>query len=125
MLDDAHRRGDTDFGRHILPRLPSSHRAFAYDFAANKVPGVRPHEERGYWRDIGTLDAYLAAQRDVLGPLPRFGLVNPKWPIRGDYRVRRSKERSAAIARRGLRLVATGTGVSAPQSEKQHRPESS
>lgn len=125
LLDDAHRRGDTDFGRHILPRLPSSHRAFAYDFAANKVPGVRPYEERGYWRDIGTLDAYRAAQRDVLGPLPRFGLVNPKWPIHGDYRMRRSKERSAAVARRGLRLVATGTGVSAPQSEKQHWLESS
>ena len=37
---------------------------------------------RGYWRDIGTLDAYRAAQRDVLGPAPRFSLDNPKWPIR-------------------------------------------
>ncbi|MEO8009347.1 MAG: sugar phosphate nucleotidyltransferase [Betaproteobacteria bacterium] len=84
LLEDANRRGHTCFGQHILPRLPSSHRALAYDFAVNKVPGVRPCEETGYWRDIGTLDALRDAQRDVLGPLPRFSLVNPKWPVRGD-----------------------------------------
>jgi glucose-1-phosphate adenylyltransferase len=84
LLKQARRRGDTDFGHHILPKLPHSHRVFAYDFSRNTVPGVRPQEERGYWRDIGTLDAYRAAQRDVLGPLPRFELSNGKWPIRGD-----------------------------------------
>ncbi|MFH1605044.1 MAG: sugar phosphate nucleotidyltransferase [Pseudomonadota bacterium] len=83
LLEQADRRGDTDFGYHILSRLPHTQRVFAYDFASNRVPGVRPHEERGYWRDIGTLDAYCAAQRDVLGPLPRFDLINPQWPIRG------------------------------------------
>ena len=93
LLEQANRRGDTDFGRHILPRLPHSHRVFAYDFASNKVSGVQPYEERGYWRDIGTVDAYQAAQRDVLGPLPRFNLVNPKWPIRGGgHRLRRPFE---------------------------------
>jgi glucose-1-phosphate adenylyltransferase len=87
LLEEANRRGDTDFGCHIMPRLACSYRVFAYDFANNKVPGIQPHEERGYWRDIGTIEAYKAAQRDVLGPLPRFSLVNPKWPIRGgDYR---------------------------------------
>jgi len=41
----------------------------------------------GYWRDTGTIEAYKAAQRDVLDPLPRFSLVNPNWPIRGgNYR---------------------------------------
>ncbi len=83
LLEQANRRGDTDFGHHILPRLPHSHRVFAYDFAGNRIPGVQPHEERGYWRDIGTVDAYRAAQRDVLGPLPRFSLANPNWPICG------------------------------------------
>lgn len=86
ILEEANRRGDTDFGHHIMPRLEHGYRAFAYDFSGNKVPGVQPYEERGYWRDIGTIEAYKAAQRDVLGPLPRFSLVNPKWPIRGIYR---------------------------------------
>lgn len=99
LLKEAHRCGDTDFGHHILPRLPRVCRTFAYDFSSDKVPGVQPHEERGYWRDIGTLEAYNAAQRDVLGPLPRFNLVNPQWPIRGGDRIA-----LVAAARRAMRL---------------------
>lgn len=88
LLDAGHRSGETDFGRHILPRAVLSRRVLAYDFAGNKVPGIRPHEEQGYWRDIGTPAAYRAAQRDVLGQRPRFSLVNREWPIRRDrYRV--------------------------------------
>jgi glucose-1-phosphate adenylyltransferase len=83
LLEAASRRGDTDFGRHIMPRLPVSCRAFAYDFACNQIPGLRPYEEHGYWRDIGSLDAYQAALHDVLDPLPRFSLNNPAWPLRG------------------------------------------
>lgn len=83
LLEEASRRGDTDFGRHIMPRLAGRRGAFAYDFASNKVPGIQPYEERGYWRDVGTLDSYQAAQRDVLDPLPCFRLENPEWPIRG------------------------------------------
>jgi len=82
LLRQAHRRGDVDFGLHILPRLPQSHRIFAYDFMTNCVPGVQPHEEPGYWRDIGTLDAFEAARRDVAEPLPRFSLSNSQWPFR-------------------------------------------
>lgn len=92
LLEEANRRGDTDFGRHVMPRLPRSHRALAYDFSSNKVPGVQPHEERGYWRDIGEVDAYEAAQRDVLGTSPRFSLSNSEWPIHGgDYRALKNK----------------------------------
>jgi glucose-1-phosphate adenylyltransferase len=83
LLDEADQRGDTDFGRHIMPRLPGRRRVFAYDFASNEIPGVQPYEERCYWRDVGTLAAYQAAQHDVLDPLPRFSLVNSAWPIRG------------------------------------------
>ena len=109
LLEQAARRGDTDFGHHILPRLAHSHRVFAYDFASNRIPGVQPYEERGYWRDIGTVEAYRAAQRDVLGLLPRFNLVNPKWPIRGDAcRVRRRMVPPAAMAMAGAPHIAIG-----------------
>ena len=81
LLEEANRHDAPDFGRHIMPILPRRNRAWAYDFARNCIPGVRPCEERGYWRDIGTIDAYYAAQQDVLGPLPRFNLANPEWPI--------------------------------------------
>ena len=122
LIEQANRRGATDFGHHILPRLAHSHRVFAYDFASNQVSGVQAYEERGYWRDIGTIDAYLAAQRDVLGPLPRFNLVNPKWPIRGDaYRVQRRIASSAAMVPPGARHFAAGTNANAPIAERDRR----
>jgi glucose-1-phosphate adenylyltransferase len=103
LLEEASRRGDTDFGRHIMPCLPGRRGVFAYDFSSNKVPGLQPYEERGYWRDVGTLDAYQTAQRDVLGPLPRFSLVNLEWPLRaGGYRVRTAKPNNARLGESNL-----------------------
>lgn len=90
LLDGAKKNGGTDFGRDIMPRLPSCCRVFAYDFASNDVPGVQPHEETGYWRDVGTIEALKDAQNDVSGFQPCFNLWNPRWPIRGE----RSAERS-------------------------------
>ena len=101
LLDEAHRKGETDFGCHIIPLLPQRYRAFAYNFAECRIPGVQPHEERAYWRDIGEVDAYRAAQRDVLGPLPLFSIVNTRWPIRGGaYRVRAEFEVARPLHKR-------------------------
>jgi glucose-1-phosphate adenylyltransferase len=80
-VKEAKDRGESDFGHHILPRLISSHRVYAYDFFSNRVPGLRAYEEPGYWRDVGTIDAYFAANQDLLGAEPRFNLFNPKWTI--------------------------------------------
>ncbi len=80
-LEHAMRHGETDFGGHILPRLIRSHHVHAYDFSSNRVPGVQEHEELGYWRDVGTLEAYLSAHDDVAGNAPRFNLYNPHWPM--------------------------------------------
>ena len=82
LLEEANRHGATDFGHHIMPLLPRRHAHGPTTLRATRYPGVHPYEERGYWRDIGTIEAYRAAQRDVLGPLPRFDLANPEWPIR-------------------------------------------
>ncbi|MGA8262672.1 MAG: sugar phosphate nucleotidyltransferase [Arenicellales bacterium] len=82
-LHRAHALSEHDFGRHLLPRFARHYRTYAYDFATNSVPGVQPHEERAYWRDVGTLEAYRAALADTVGPQPRFQLWNPEWPIRG------------------------------------------
>lgn len=91
LLGEASRRGETDFGRHILPRASCSHGAFAYDFSGNRVPGLRPFEEPIYWRDVGTLAALRQAREDVVGPRPRFSLANPRWPVRGELSVRTSR----------------------------------
>ncbi len=80
-LREAKEAGEADFGQHVLPRLLRTHRLFAYDFATNRIPGVQPYEEPVYWRDVGTIDAYFEAHKDVLGAEPAFDLFNPKWPV--------------------------------------------
>ena len=84
-MEDMHKLGETDFGHHVLPRLAKSHRVFAYDFSTNVVPDTKPYEEKGYWRDVGTLDTYFEAHLDMLGLEPRFDLFNPQWPIFSSY----------------------------------------
>jgi glucose-1-phosphate adenylyltransferase len=56
-------------------------RVFAYDFRSHRVPGVQPYEEAAYWRDVGTMQAFVQAQRDVSGPTPLLDLHNPRWPL--------------------------------------------
>jgi glucose-1-phosphate adenylyltransferase len=81
QLRRAHEAGESDFGRDILPRIVKSHRLMAYDFQDNEIPGLHLYEERGYWRDVGTIDAYFAAHFDTLGATPRFRMTNRQWPI--------------------------------------------
>lgn len=80
-LKDSHDKSQHDFGHHVLPALMSTHRVYAYNFATNKVPGIKPYEEPGYWRDVGTIEAYVEAHRDILGLEPRFDIFNSHWPI--------------------------------------------
>ena len=71
-----------DFGRDILPAMVKSGRAvFVYDFFDNRVPG-EGERERGYWRDVGTVDAYWEAQMDLVNVQPHFNFYNHRWPIR-------------------------------------------
>ena len=69
-----------DFGKSILGALNKRARVFAYDFLKNVVPGLGPRE-RGYWRDVGTLDAYFQANMDLIAVEPIFNLYNAQWPI--------------------------------------------
>jgi glucose-1-phosphate adenylyltransferase len=81
LLEDARRSTDHDFGRTIIPELLPTGRVFAYDFQSNEVPGLRPYEDRSYWRDIGTIESYWRAHMDLLGDTPRLDLDNASWPI--------------------------------------------
>jgi glucose-1-phosphate adenylyltransferase len=74
---------EPDFGTTIVPRMVNDpdYGVYAYDFHRNRVPGIKPYEEVGYWRDVGTLPAYWSAHMDLLGKQPRFDLNNRMWPI--------------------------------------------
>jgi glucose-1-phosphate adenylyltransferase len=67
-------------GGDIIPMLVAQRAAHAYDFLTNEVPGTGPHD-RGYWRDVGTIDAYFAAHMDLCATVPTFNLYNDRWPI--------------------------------------------
>jgi len=69
-----------DFGKSILTKLHKHARVYAYDFATNIVPG-QTQNERGYWRDVGNMDAYYAANMDTIAVEPVFNLYNRQWPI--------------------------------------------
>ena len=69
-----------DIGGDLIPRLVGEGQAHVYDYTSNVVPGDEP-EQRGYWRDVGTLDAYFDAHMDLVQPLPSFSLYNQRWPI--------------------------------------------
>lgn len=84
LEQDASRPGSHDFGREIIPRLLATHRVQAYNFLDNQIPGLKAYEERGYWRDVGTLDSYWQSHLDLLGEAPIFDLRNPSWPILTD-----------------------------------------
>ncbi|OLC29061.1 MAG: glucose-1-phosphate adenylyltransferase [Armatimonadetes bacterium 13_1_40CM_64_14] len=81
LLEDARRSTDHDFGRTILPELVPHARVYAYNFLDNALPGIQPYEEIGYWRDVGTIEAYWQAHMDLLGRTPKFELANRSWPI--------------------------------------------
>lgn len=84
LEEDAATPGSHDFGRDIIPHLIKRHRVMAYNFRDNIVPGIKPYEERGYWRDVGTLEAYWQAHMDMLGSTPLLDLRNEAWPILSD-----------------------------------------
>jgi len=69
-----------DMGTNILPMLTEQGRAYVYDFARNEVPGATDRD-RGYWRDVGTLDSYHDAHMDLVSVHPIFNLYNRRWPI--------------------------------------------
>jgi glucose-1-phosphate adenylyltransferase len=69
-----------DLGGNIIPMLVGSQQAEVYDFADNEVPGTTDRD-RGYWRDVGTLDAYHEAHMDLISVHPVFNLYNRHWPI--------------------------------------------
>jgi len=69
-----------DMGGHVIPALTRRGVARVYDFSKNAVPGQN-ERERGYWRDVGTIDAYFDANMDLIAPVPVFNLYNDQWPV--------------------------------------------
>jgi glucose-1-phosphate adenylyltransferase len=78
---DARNSGSAhDMGGDIVTMLVEAGEASVYDFGKNMVPGST-ERDRGYWRDVGTLDSYYDSQMDLISVHPIFNLYNREWPI--------------------------------------------
>jgi glucose-1-phosphate adenylyltransferase len=108
-LGKAQKRKQHDFGAHVIPSLVESGKVFAYDFATNIIPGTSDYEEKGYWRDVGTIAAFYDAHMDMLGEFPKFELDNSAWPIHHSG----SEGPAAKILKGDIRnsIVAEGTVI--------------
>ncbi|HTO68445.1 MAG TPA: glucose-1-phosphate adenylyltransferase [Myxococcota bacterium] len=87
LLAELRRDADTeetthDFGRDVLTTAHKRMKVVAYDFASQVCPG-ESESSRGYWRDVGTIDAFFEANMDLVSVEPRLNLYNDLWPIRG------------------------------------------
>jgi glucose-1-phosphate adenylyltransferase len=78
--DAADERSVHDMGGSIIPKMVEAGKCAVYDFSDNAVPGATDRD-RGYWRDVGTLDAYYEATMDLVAIHPVFNLYNMDWPI--------------------------------------------
>lgn len=78
--DEKDENSDHDMGGDIIPQFVSRADAHVYDFSQNAVPGAT-ERDRGYWRDVGTIDAFYEANMDLISIHPVFNLYNRKWPI--------------------------------------------
>jgi glucose-1-phosphate adenylyltransferase len=67
---------DRDFGRNIIPPLLERNRVYAYPFT-DPITG-----DQAFWRDVGTVDSYWAANMELVEPDPELDLYDQLWPVR-------------------------------------------
>ena len=80
--DAINNNSSNDFGKNIIPQmLKENKNIFVYDFSKNEVPEMLD-SEKGYWRDVGTIDAYWSANMDLISHDPELNLYSKAWPIR-------------------------------------------
>lgn len=73
-----------DMGGDIVPYFVDRGTAGVYDFIRNDVPGSTDRD-RDYWRDVGTIDSYYDANKDLIAVTPVFNLYNSQWPLHTGY----------------------------------------
>lgn len=72
LIDDNKVHADSDFGKHIIPKMLSEGAAlYAYRF-------------KNYWKDVGTIESYWAANMELIKTLPEFNLYEDFWKIYTD-----------------------------------------
>ncbi len=75
LIEDEKIHPDSDFGKHIIPKMLGENQSlYAYRF-------------KDYWKDVGTIESYWAANMELIKTLPEFDLYEDFWKIytKSDY----------------------------------------
>lgn len=75
LIEDARSGSSHDFGKDIIPIMIGKDQVFAFDFRQGDCGGT------GYWRDVGSIDAYYEANMDLISVTPQLNLYDSRWPI--------------------------------------------
>jgi glucose-1-phosphate adenylyltransferase len=77
--DAADPNSSRDFGKDLIPYLVREGKAVAHHYSRSCVRAKGQTDT--YWRDVGTLDAYWAANMDLTDIVPQLDLYDQNWPI--------------------------------------------
>ena len=69
VLEEAHQRGLQDSDSEVIPDAKDRYQIYGYKY-------------EGYWRDVGTVEAYWQANMDLVVDLPPFNLYDPESGVK-------------------------------------------
>lgn len=69
LIEDNKIHADSDFGKHIIPSM------------LNKGMTLYAYRFKDYWKDVGTIESYWAANMELIETLPQFNLYEDFWKI--------------------------------------------
>ncbi len=69
LIEDNKVHADSDFGKHIIPMM------------LNKGMTLYAYRFKDYWKDVGTIESYWAANMELIETLPHFNLYEDFWKI--------------------------------------------
>jgi glucose-1-phosphate adenylyltransferase len=75
LIEDTRSESSHDFGKDIIPMMIGKDQVFVFDFRQGDFGGT------GYWRDVGTIDAYYEANMDLIAVTPQLNLYDSQWSI--------------------------------------------
>ena len=77
--DAASPGSSRDFGKDVIPAMVAESQAVAHPFGMSCVKSSA--EAPAYWRDVGTVEAYWAANLDLTNTIPELDMYDRDWPI--------------------------------------------
>jgi glucose-1-phosphate adenylyltransferase len=77
--DGADENSEHDFGKNLIPRIVKDGGALAHPLNLSSIPAT--NRQRPYWRDVGTVDAFWAANLDLTTDVPELNLYDRTWPV--------------------------------------------